>query len=75
MFLPRRDFRVPLDSITELLFTRSHLGKATLYTLLKVRFSVEDKSDSMAWYVTDPQAWKHRIEELKAGKPSTNRRA
>ena len=68
MFLPQRDLRVPLDAITELTLTKSHLGKATIYDLLKVRFSAEDKTDSIAWYLTDPQAWKDRIEELKAGR-------
>ena len=73
MFLPKGDLRVPLGAITELTFTKSHLGKATIYDLLKVRFSVEDKSDSIAWYLTDPPAWKNRIEDVKAGK-ATNQR-
>ena len=73
MFLPKRDLRVPLDAITELTFTKSHLCKSTIYDLLKVRFSVEDKSDSIAWYLTDPPAWKNRIEDVKAGK-ATNQR-
>jgi hypothetical protein len=67
MFLPKSDLRIPLDAITELTFTKSHAGKATIYDLLKVRFSAEGKTDSIAWYLTDPQAWKNRIEELKAG--------
>ena len=74
MFLPKRDFRVPLDSITELTFTKSHLGKATIYDLLKVRFNVEDKSDSIALYLTDPTAWKKRVEELNAGNAPNERR-
>ncbi len=67
MFLPRRVLRVPLDAITEVIFTKSHLGKATMFDLLKVRFSVEGKPDSIAWYLTDPAAWKNRIEELSSG--------
>jgi len=74
LFLPKRDFRVPLDAITELTFTKSHLGKATIYDLLKVRFSVEDKSDSIAWYLTDPTAWKNMIEQLEAGTAPNDRR-
>ena len=70
LFLPKRDLRVPLDAITELTFTKSHLGKATMYALLKVRFSVEDRSDSIAWYLTAPRAWKNRIEEVNAGRPT-----
>jgi hypothetical protein len=65
LFLPKRDLLIPLDSITEITFTKCHLGKATIYNLLKVRFVVDGKSDSIAWYVSDPQAWKDRIEEAK----------
>lgn len=67
-FVPGSDLRVPLGAITELAFTRSHLGKATIYDLLKVRFFVNDQMDSIAWYLTDPKAWKNRIEALKAGR-------
>ncbi len=65
-FLPKSDLRVPLDSIAELTLTKSHLGKATLYDLLKVHFSADGQRDSIAWYVTDPQAWKNRIETIQA---------
>jgi hypothetical protein len=69
MFLPDRNLRVPLDAISELTFTKCHLGKATTYDLLKVRFSAEGKSDSIAWYLTDPAGWKNKIEELKSRRP------
>jgi len=65
LFLPKRDLLIPLDTITEITFTKCHLGKATIYDLLKVRFVVDGKSDSIAWYVSDPHAWKDRIEEAK----------
>lgn len=65
-FVGRGDVRVPLESITEVIFTKSHLGKATIYDLLKVRFAVNEKQDSIALYLTDPKAWKSKIEELKA---------
>ena len=65
LFLPKRDLLIPLDAITEITFTKCHLGKATIYNLLKVRFVVDGKSDSIAWYVSDPHAWKDRIEEAK----------
>ena len=64
---------MPLKAITEVTFTKTHLGKATIYALLKVRFAVDDKPDSIAWYLTDPKAWKSRIEELKAGKAAHER--
>ena len=69
-FVPKSDLRVPLDTITEVTFTKSHLGKATVHDLLKVRFGVGGQADSIAWYVTDPHAWKGRIEAVKAAKPS-----
>jgi hypothetical protein len=72
-FVPGADLRVPLAVITELSFTKSHLGKATIYDLLRVRFSLDGQTDSIAWYLTDPTAWKHRIEELKAGRAADER--
>lgn len=69
MFLPSRDFRVPLDAVTGVTFTKHHLAKATIFDLLKVVFSADGKQDSIAWYLSDPAAWKHRIEELRSGKP------
>ncbi len=66
-FLPKRDFRVPLDAISELTLTKSHLGKATIYDLLKVHFSADGQRDSVAWYLTDPQAWKDKIEAAQPG--------
>lgn len=67
-FMPGAETRVPLRAITELSFVKSHMGKATIYDLLKVRFSVDGQTDSIAWYLTDPKSWKNRIEELRAGR-------
>ena len=66
--MPGAETRVPLRAITELSFVKSHMGKATIYDLLKVRFSVDGQTDSIAWYLTDPKSWKNRIEELRAGR-------
>ncbi len=38
--------------------------QATMYNLLKVRFMMDDKPDSIAWYLSDPGAWKTHIEQL-----------
>ena len=65
-FVRGADLRVPLGAITEITFTKSHLGKATIHDLLKVRFTVDGKTDSIAWYLGDPRPWKDRIEKLKA---------
>jgi hypothetical protein len=72
LFVPKREVCIPLDAITELTLTKSHLGKATIYDLLKVRFAKDGKADSIAWYLADPQAWKSRIEQLRAAVPVTN---
>lgn len=64
-FLPQSEMCVPLDAITEVTFTKRHLGKATLYDLLKVHFAIDGQPNSIAWYLTEPLAWKTRIEALK----------
>ena len=70
-FIPRREVRIPLDAVVDLTFTKSHLAKVTIHDLLKVRFSTDGKTDSIAWYLTDPPAWKERIDELRAGRPAS----
>jgi hypothetical protein len=65
-FVSGADLRVPLTAITELSFTKSHLGKATIYDLFKVQFAADGQPDSIAWYLTDPTAWKEKIQELQA---------
>lgn len=69
-FVRGADLRVSLGAITELSFTKRHLGKATIYDLLKVQFSADGRTDSIAWYLTDPKGWKSRIEELIAERPA-----
>lgn len=73
-FMCGADVRVPLGAITDISLTKSHLGKATIYDLLKVRFTLDGRSDSIAWYLADPKAWKNRIEELGAGKATLESR-
>ena len=73
-FVRGADVRIPLEAITEVTFTKTHLGKATIYDLLKVRFTADGKPDSVAWYVPDPREWKGRIEGLRAGRPGSARR-
>jgi hypothetical protein len=65
MFLPKSDISIPLTAITKLTITKSHLGKATLYDLLKVTFLANGQPDSIAWYLTEPTVWKNRIEALQ----------
>ena len=65
MFLPRKDFCIPVASITQLAIVNSHLGKATVRDLLKVHFSAGGQPDSIAWYLADPREWKRRIEAME----------
>jgi hypothetical protein len=65
--LPKAEFSVPLETIGKMEITKSHLGKAVPYDLLKVYFEAEEGEDSVAWWVEEPAAWIQRIEALKAG--------
>ncbi len=72
-FIKGADLRVSIGEITEISFTKSHLGKATIYDLLKVRFSVDGSTDSIALFLREPTAWKNMIEGLKAGRATDER--
>lgn len=67
LFIPRLDVVVPLETITDISTAKSHLDKRAFYPLLKVAFSRNGIHDSIAWYVTDVDAWKRRIDAHKAG--------
>ncbi len=73
MYLPRREFAVPLDRITGITTPSSFLGKTRFQPLLCVHFKAtagqgNETEDAMAWLVRDAEVWKRRIEELrKAG--------
>lgn len=69
-FVRGADLHVPLSAITDLSLTKSHLGKSTPHNLLKVQFSVDEKQDSIAWYLTDAKGWKSTIEVLIAERPA-----
>lgn len=52
--VPRREFHIPLSSITAVETPRSHLGKSVGRPLLKVAYrDDEGNPDSIAWYVTN----------------------
>ncbi len=68
LFIPRIEVVVPFETITDVSMAKSHLGKTVLYPLLKVAFSRNGMQDSIAWYVTDVNAWKSRIDAHKAGR-------
>ena len=64
MFLPRKDFRIPINLITKIEIAKSHLGKTKFRDLLKVYFTNNTgKEDSIAWLVKDLESW---IKTLKS---------
>lgn len=70
LFMPRADLTIPLEAIADVAVTRSHLGKAALYPLLKVAFSRDGVQDSIAWYVADTEAWVRQLAALTSGGPA-----
>ena len=62
MWLPRRELVIPRPLITGVERVRSHLGKTIGRDLLKVTFtSSEGNPDSVAWYVSDIEAWESAL--------------
>jgi hypothetical protein len=57
------DLRVPRESITKVDTVKSHLGKTYGRDLLRVTFTQDGRPDSMAWYVTDLNAWLATLDE------------
>ncbi len=58
MYLPKREFHIPIRSISNIETTNKHLGKTKLRALLKVNFSNEiGNADSCAWLVGDLDKW------------------
>ncbi|MCS6977429.1 MAG: hypothetical protein NZM31_10540 [Gemmatales bacterium] len=64
-YVPKREVRIPLTAIMAVSLTKSHLGKVTVYDLLKVEFLADGQKDSIAWYVANAAEWKRQIEELR----------
>jgi len=70
MLLPNKEFRIPLKNITRMTITKSHLGKATPFDLLKVTFLNKGEEDSIAWLIKSPNDWISAIEQIRKH-PST----
>jgi hypothetical protein len=63
-FVPKSsDVLISRADITEVTTTRSHLGKAIGRDLLLVKFTYNGQPDSMAWHVTDLQAWLSKLQQ------------
>ncbi|MBK7581344.1 MAG: hypothetical protein IPI67_14165 [Myxococcales bacterium] len=65
-YLPERDVVIPLERIVEVSFTRTHLGKATPFRLVKVRFEGDAGADSIAVMVRRPDELRAQIECARA---------
>ena len=73
-YLLREDLQIPLSHVREVRLVGSHLRKRIIGRhLLFVRFAPgdnnDDREDSIAWLVTDPNSWKAEISR-RLGRPS-----
>lgn len=67
MWVPNRQFHIPLRSIQTLENPASFLGKSRFTPLLKVVYTSDQGApDSMAWHVTDLDGWMRLINEARA---------
>jgi len=64
MAFPRRETRVPLNTVTSVSLPRSHLGKTALRPLLRVAFQGPSGDDAIGLAVKDPEGWQQDIQEL-----------
>ncbi len=62
MWMPKREFQIPVSSIVDVETPKSHLHKTKLQPLLKVIFrNRENELDSFAWLVRDLSGWKDAL--------------
>jgi hypothetical protein len=67
MWVPNREFRIPLRSIQSLENPASFLGKSRFAPLLKVVYTNDQgTTDAMAWQVSDLSGWMRLINEARA---------
>jgi hypothetical protein len=68
MWVPDRETRIPLASVTEVGSERTWLGKWVGRRLLRVRWRTpEGTEDAMAWEVRDLDAWLAALAPAGAG--------
>ena len=67
MWVPNKEFRIPLRSIQSLENPSSFLGKSRFTPLLKVVYTTEQgTTDAMAWQVPDLSGWMRHLNEAQA---------
>ena len=65
MWKPKKEFSIPLNSITEVTNPKSHMHKSVFRPLLKVIFKNESGDlDSAAWYIRNLDKWNKFLNEL-----------
>lgn len=69
MWLPKREFHIPISSIVDIETPKSHLGKTKFRPLLKVVFKNEKgEIDSVAWLLRNVPHWKEGLKKLSQGR-------
>ncbi len=66
-FMPKDEIVIPLADILEVDDTRTHKKRTVGQRLLRVRFTVPDGEDCIAWAVRDVDGWKRDIEHARSG--------
>lgn len=67
MWIPNRQFRIPLQSIQAIENPTWFLGKSRFKPLLKVVYiNDQGATDAMAWQVVDLNGWMRLINEARA---------
>lgn len=67
MWVPNREFHIPLQTIQSLENPTSFLGKSRFTPLLKVVYTNEQgTTDAMAWQVPDLAGWMQAINDARA---------
>lgn len=62
LYIPKKEFRIPIASISGIQVVQSHLGKKISRPLLKVLFTNKTGSaDSIAWYVPNFEQWRDNL--------------
>lgn len=62
MYLPKKDFNIPLNAIAKIDIVKSHLKKTKSRKLLKVHFTnMNGQPDSIAWLINDLDTWVYTL--------------
>jgi hypothetical protein len=67
--LPKRDYSVPLNTITGVGTKKSHLGKTRFKPLLHVEYATPAGPDSIAWDVPNVDEWVTAVRQAAGMSP------